>query len=110
MTPERTQKAQKTEGPPRRISVRIPEPYKTDLAALATLSNEAAESLERALRHAKPSMSAKALAAQISPEVKMDPESLHGLVRLLYSLYGARERHAVDVDHLVGQVAERAAE
>src|SRR5713101_7560824 len=100
MTPNRTQKAQ-TEGRPRRIPLRIPEPYKPDLAALATLSNEAADSLERALRHAKPSMSPKVLAAQISPEVKMDPEVLHGLVRLLYSLYGARERYAVDTDQVV---------
>ncbi len=109
MTPNRTQKAQ-TDEPPRRIPVRIPEPAKADLAALASLSSEAAESLERALRHAKPSMSAKVLAAQISPEVKMDPEVLHRLVRLLYSLYGARERYAADTDDFVGEVAERAAE
>ncbi len=92
------------------MALRIPDSQKNDLATLIRLSDEDATAFELALRTAKPSMSAKALAAQISPHVRTEAATLERLIRVLYSLYGTRERFSQEVDALAAEVAEKAAE
>lgn len=68
------------------MALRIPDSHKRSLTKLAALSKEQVQQLAVAIKGAQPTISARQLAAKISPSVEIPLSDLTGLMLVLLSL------------------------
>jgi hypothetical protein len=91
----------------RRI-IRVPKSHQGPLARLLALSESDFVSLRRALENLPPSLSLEDLAKKVASETGIDSDDSYGMLRVLASLYSARDSGGMELTRFLEDVLEAA--